>query len=72
MQACESYRKALELKPNDMIIIDALNRTAKEILKEQKGIAPFFFRDLSKYFKCLQFIFILLMIDHKGNKSYKF
>ncbi|KAJ8948933.1 hypothetical protein NQ314_008311 [Rhamnusium bicolor] len=35
--ACESYRKALELKPDDINLVEALNKTAKEILKERKA-----------------------------------
>ncbi|KAJ8921464.1 hypothetical protein NQ315_003082 [Exocentrus adspersus] len=35
--ACNSYRKALELKPDDINLLEALNRTAKEILKEKKA-----------------------------------
>nr|CAH7717409.1 unnamed protein product [Callosobruchus chinensis] len=37
MEACDSYKKALNLRPGDMNIIEALNRTAKEMLKEQKA-----------------------------------
>lgn len=36
-EACISYRKALKLKPGDVNILEALNRTVKEILKEKKG-----------------------------------
>ncbi|KAJ8960545.1 hypothetical protein NQ318_013833 [Aromia moschata] len=35
--AYNSYRKALELKPDDINLVEALNKTAKEILKEQKA-----------------------------------
>ncbi|VEN50900.1 unnamed protein product [Callosobruchus maculatus] len=37
MEACDSYKKALNLRPGDINIIEALNRTAKEMLKEQKA-----------------------------------
>ena len=37
MSACESYQKALQLKPDDVNLIDALNRTKREILKERKA-----------------------------------
>ncbi|KAJ8982335.1 hypothetical protein NQ317_009451 [Molorchus minor] len=35
--ACASYRKALELKPDDINLVEAVNRTAREILKERKA-----------------------------------
>lgn len=37
MEACSSYKQALELKPDDLDLVEALNRTAKEILKEKKN-----------------------------------
>ncbi|KAJ3641545.1 hypothetical protein Zmor_028048 [Zophobas morio] len=37
LSACESYQKALQLKPDDVNLIDALNRTKREILKERKA-----------------------------------
>ncbi|KAL3279675.1 hypothetical protein HHI36_017181 [Cryptolaemus montrouzieri] len=35
-EACQSYKKALELQPGDVKIIEALNRASKEILKDHK------------------------------------
>lgn len=35
--ACMSYRQALQLKPGDVNIMEALNKTAKAILKERRG-----------------------------------
>lgn len=36
-EACMSYREALKLKPGDVNILEALNKTVKEILREKKG-----------------------------------
>lgn len=36
-EACLSYKKALQLKPDDVNIMEALNKNAKQILKEKKG-----------------------------------
>ncbi|RZC38460.1 STI1-like protein [Asbolus verrucosus] len=37
LAACESYQKALELKPDDINLIEALNRAKKEIMKDRKA-----------------------------------
>lgn len=36
-EACISYQEALKLKPGDVNILEAVNKTVKEILKEKKG-----------------------------------
>ncbi|KAK9871107.1 hypothetical protein WA026_011391 [Henosepilachna vigintioctopunctata] len=35
--ACQSYKKALDLQPGDVKILEALNRASKEILKNHKA-----------------------------------
>lgn len=37
MEACESYQKALQLKPDDITIFEALNRSKRQITKEKKA-----------------------------------
>jgi tetratricopeptide (TPR) repeat protein len=37
LAACESYQKALELKPDDINLLEALNRSKKEIVKDRKA-----------------------------------
>lgn len=44
--ACNSYRQALSLKPYDINLIEAVNKTVKDILRDRKGAPCYHFKGL--------------------------
>lgn len=40
-EAIQSYRKALELQPDDPSIIDAMNRASRSLIQDKRGIVLF-------------------------------